>query len=79
MTPDRTHFVAHLDALLSQQDRSDDEPHSLMYVLLDNFTMIRDEIGVLESESVVREVAKIFVITSYSIHYTKLYEFTLYV
>jgi len=59
MTPDRTHFVAHLDALLSQQDRSDDEPHSLMYVLLDNFTMIRDEIGVLESESVVREVAKI--------------------
>jgi len=56
--PDRTHFVAHLDELLSQQ-HSSDEPHSLMYVLLDNFIMIRDEIGILESESVVREVARI--------------------
>jgi diguanylate cyclase (GGDEF)-like protein len=58
MTPDRTHFVAHLDGLLSGADRSE-EHHSLMYVLLDNFMMIRDEIGILKSESVVREVARI--------------------
>jgi len=58
MTPDRTYFVACLDALLSQQDRPED-PHSLMYVLLDNFIMIRDEVGIMESESVVREIAKI--------------------
>lgn len=58
MTPDRAHFVAQLDALLSREDRSG-EHHTLMYVLLDNFIMIRDEIGIMESESVVREVAGI--------------------
>ena len=56
--PDRTHFIEQLDALLSQQDQSR-EDHSMMYVLLDNFTMIRDEIGVMESESVVRDVSGI--------------------
>ena len=57
-SPDRAHFIEQLDVLLSRQDRSE-EDHSLMYVLLDNFIMIRDEIGVVESESVVRDVSRI--------------------
>jgi len=58
ISPDRTHFIGLLDALLSREDRSG-EDHSLMYVLLDNFIMIRDEIGIVESESVVSDVSRI--------------------
>jgi diguanylate cyclase (GGDEF)-like protein len=58
ISPDRAHFVEQLYALLAREGRSE-ENHSLMYVLLDNFTMIRDEIGIMESESVVGEVSRI--------------------
>jgi len=58
LSPGRVYFIEQLDVLLSRQDRSE-EDHSLMYVLLDNFTKIRDEIGVVESESVVSDVSRI--------------------
>jgi diguanylate cyclase (GGDEF)-like protein len=58
LSPGRAYFIEQLDVLLSRQDQSE-EDHSLMYVLLDNFTRIRDEIGVVESESVVSDVSRI--------------------
>jgi len=58
MSQDRTRFAEHINTILDQQGNPT-ENHSLIYILLDNFILIRDEIGVMESESVVRDVVKI--------------------
>lgn len=49
---DRERYIAHLDQLLAEPDDSV-TGHAVMYVLLDNFIRVRDEIGVLNSEQVV--------------------------
>ncbi len=49
---DRDRYIAHLNQLLTEQGDSG-TGHALMYVLLDNFIRVRDEIGVLNSEQVV--------------------------
>ena len=49
---DRDRYVAHIDKLLAEPDDSV-TGHAVMYVLLDNFIRVRDEIGVLNSEQVV--------------------------
>jgi len=56
-SPDRGRFLSHLGSLLARQE-CDAEHHTLMYILLDNFILIRDEIGIMESESLVKAVAK---------------------
>lgn len=55
---DRSGFVSHLEERLAAQDGAD-AGISLMYVLLDHFIQVRDEIGVMESEQIIREVAEI--------------------
>ena len=49
---DRDRYIAHLDQMLAEPDDSV-TGHVLMYVLLDNFIHVRDEIGVLNSEQVI--------------------------
>jgi diguanylate cyclase (GGDEF)-like protein len=49
---DRDRYIAHLNQLLAEQGDSGTE-YAVMYVLLDNFICVRDEIGVLNSEQVV--------------------------
>jgi diguanylate cyclase (GGDEF)-like protein len=49
---DRDRYIAHLNQLLAKPDEAG-TGHLLMYVLLDNFIRVRDEIGVLNSEQVV--------------------------
>ncbi len=55
---DRTRFVADLDNLLVENHGSTASPN-VMYILLDRFVQVRDEIGVMESEHVIKEVAEI--------------------
>lgn len=55
---DRDRFVAHLNKLLAGQDRSG-AMHNLMYVLLDNFMRVRDEIGVMNTGQVIDETSAI--------------------
>ncbi|HYQ70737.1 MAG TPA: EAL domain-containing protein [Gammaproteobacteria bacterium] len=55
---DRPRFISSLEDILAQQETVGGH-HSLMYVLLDNFVRIRDEIGLVGSGSVVREVEEI--------------------
>ena len=53
---DRDRFIAHLNQLLA--DPGDAATgQALMYVLLDNFIHVRDDIGVLNSEQVVEEIS----------------------
>jgi diguanylate cyclase (GGDEF)-like protein len=54
----RTQFVSHLDNFLAEQDSSGMN-HTVMYALLDNFIRIRDEIGIMNSEHVINEIAGI--------------------
>ncbi|MGB7933595.1 MAG: EAL domain-containing protein [Gammaproteobacteria bacterium] len=49
---DRDRYIAHLNQLLAEPDEAG-TGHLVMYVLLDNFIRVRDEIGVLNSEQVV--------------------------
>jgi diguanylate cyclase (GGDEF)-like protein len=51
---DREQFVARLDELLAQPQQEKTR-HTLMYILLDNFIRVRDEIGVLQSARVLDE------------------------
>lgn len=55
---DRAGFLTHLDELLAAGVKGE-QGYTLMYILLDNFINIRDEIGVINSESVLNEVAQI--------------------
>ena len=55
---DREQFTSHLNTLLSEQTGADTN-HTVMYVLLDNFIRIRDEIGVMNSEHVISEISEI--------------------
>ncbi|MGB5541389.1 MAG: EAL domain-containing protein, partial [Gammaproteobacteria bacterium] len=55
---DRARFIAGLDMLLAG-NRDPGVGHNLMYILLDKFIQVRDEIGVMESEHVIRDVAEI--------------------
>lgn len=55
---DRTRFIAGLDDLLADTGESG-ASHNLMFVLLDSFIQVRDEIGVMESEHVIKEVGEI--------------------
>jgi diguanylate cyclase (GGDEF)-like protein len=55
---DRDRFISRLDTLLAEQGDCG-ASHTLMYVLLDNFIRVRDEIGVLNSEQVVEEISTI--------------------
>ena len=55
---DRARFIAGLDELLAE-NRDSGASHNLMYVLLDRFIQVRDEIGVMESEHVIKDVAEI--------------------
>jgi len=57
-TADRGWFVTHLNALLAEQADAD-RNHTVTYILLDNFIRIRDEIGIMNSEHVINEIAKI--------------------
>jgi diguanylate cyclase (GGDEF)-like protein len=55
---DRDRFVARLNKLVAEH--SDDGPrHTLMYVLLDNFMRVRDEIGVMHTTQVIDETCAI--------------------
>jgi len=56
--PARARFIEQVDELLAGRDDGE-EPHALMYLLLDNFIGIRDELGVVESEAVIREFGAI--------------------
>ena len=55
---DRDRYIAHLDQLLAEPGGSG-TGHAHMYVLLDNFIHVRDEIGVLNSEQVVDGISAI--------------------
>jgi diguanylate cyclase (GGDEF)-like protein len=55
---DRDVFISHLDTLLAEISGSGAR-HILMYVLLDNFIRVRDEIGDMNSEQVVDGIAGI--------------------
>jgi diguanylate cyclase (GGDEF)-like protein len=55
---DRDGFISHLDGLLAEQEGAAAR-HTLMYVLLDNFIRVRDEIGVMSSEQVIAGIADI--------------------
>jgi diguanylate cyclase (GGDEF)-like protein len=55
---DRDQFLSRLNTLLAEPD-STGAKHTLMYVLLDNFIRVRDEIGVMNSERVVDEISGI--------------------
>lgn len=57
---ERNRFVADLDRLLAERGDADAD-HNLMYILLDSFAQVRDEIGVMESEHVLEEVGQIIV------------------
>ena len=54
----RARFIADLDNLLAEH-RDSGASNNLMYILLDGFIQVRDEIGVMESEHVIKEVAEI--------------------
>jgi len=58
LVSDRDQFVSRLNTLLAGKD-STGAKHTLMYVLLDNFIRVRDEIGVMNSERVVDEISGI--------------------
>jgi diguanylate cyclase (GGDEF)-like protein len=49
---DRDRYITHLDQLLAEPGEAG-TGHALMYVLLDNFIRVRDEIGVLNGEQVI--------------------------
>ena len=55
---DREQFALQLNNLLIEQGDSDTN-RTVMYVLLDNFIRIRDEIGVMNSEQVISEISEI--------------------
>ena len=55
---DRDRFISHLDNLLAEPDGTGAK-HTVMYVLLDNFIRVRDEIGVMNSEQVVDQISGI--------------------
>ena len=55
---DREQFTSHLNTLLTEQTTSDTN-RTVMYVLLDNFIRIRDEIGVMNSEYVINGISEI--------------------
>jgi diguanylate cyclase (GGDEF)-like protein len=57
-TADRNRFIAHLNALLAAQSDAD-KNHTVMYILLDNFVRVRDEIGIMHSEYVIKEISDI--------------------
>ena len=57
-TADRGRFVSHLNTLLAEQPGSD-KNHTVMYILLDNFIRVRDEIGIMNSEHVINEISEI--------------------
>ncbi|MDB4304263.1 EAL domain-containing protein, partial [Desulfosarcina sp.] len=57
-TADRNRFVAHLNTLLAEPSDSD-KNHTVMYILLDNFIRVRDEIGIMNSEHVIKEISEI--------------------
>ena len=57
-TADRNRFVAHLNALLAEQSDAE-KNHTVMYILLDNFIRVREEIGIMNSEEVIREISEI--------------------
>jgi diguanylate cyclase (GGDEF)-like protein len=55
---DRKQFAWHLNNLLSEQDGSAVK-QTVMYVLLDNFMRVRDEIGIMNSEEVIDDISGI--------------------
>jgi diguanylate cyclase (GGDEF)-like protein len=55
---ERDRFVSRLDTLLAGRDDSGAK-HTLMYVLLDNFIRVRDEIGVMNTNQVIEEISAI--------------------
>jgi len=54
----RTQFVSCLNNHLAEQDRSDVN-FTVMYVLVDNFIRIRDEVGIMNSEHVMEDISGI--------------------
>lgn len=57
-TADRGRFVTHLNTLLAEQTDAD-RNQTVMYILLDNFIRIRDEIGIMNSELVINDISEI--------------------
>jgi diguanylate cyclase (GGDEF)-like protein len=55
---DRVQFLSHLNTLLAENAGSK-KNETVMYILLDNFIHIRDEIGTLNSEHVINETIDI--------------------
>ena len=55
---DRVQFLSHLNTLLAENAGSN-KNETVMYILLDNFIHIRDEIGTLNSEHVINETIDI--------------------
>ncbi|MDX1698755.1 MAG: diguanylate cyclase, partial [Thiohalobacterales bacterium] len=55
-SPDREQFLMHLNRVLDEP-RSPERSGTVMYVLVDNFVRIRDEIGIMNSEQVITEVS----------------------
>jgi diguanylate cyclase (GGDEF)-like protein len=54
----RSQFIRTLNELLAGYPDSG-EDHTVMYILLDNFIRVRDEIGIMHSEDVIKEIAEI--------------------
>ena len=57
-TADRGRFITYLNTILSEQT-GPDRNHTVMYILLDNFIRIRDEIGIMNSEHALNEISEI--------------------
>jgi diguanylate cyclase (GGDEF)-like protein len=57
---DRDQFTLHLDKLITGQVDTDINSN-VMYLLVDNFIRIRDEIGIMNSAHVINEIAEIIV------------------
>ena len=54
----RQHFLEILEARIAQE-HPEQEHLAVMYVLLDNFMLIRNEAGILDSEHVLKEIAEL--------------------
>jgi diguanylate cyclase (GGDEF)-like protein len=55
---DRNRFLLHLNNLLAVPG-DNEVKQTIMYILLDNFIQIRDEIGIMYSEQVITEISEI--------------------
>lgn len=58
ITIDRDRLMSHLDHLLTEHDDTSMH-HTVMYILLDNFIRIREDVGVMNSEQILTQAMQI--------------------